>query len=206
MLSMPLGFEGPALSGKLSRRQLLHMGGLSMLGLGLPSALRANEPPIPARAREPGTQASASEKSCIFIVMGGGPSHVDIWDMKPLAPVEIRGPYKPIATSVPGVHINELMPRPGQAEPALQPHSFDDAHRADPQPPGRDAQLPDRAGESPGRRALLWFGDGQAAAIQARPDSVCLAASLRSQYDGFLLTFHLAGWVPGTALRSFLRR
>ncbi len=38
MLSMPLGFEGPSLSGKLSRRQLLHMGGLSMLGLGLPSA------------------------------------------------------------------------------------------------------------------------------------------------------------------------
>jgi hypothetical protein len=106
---MPLGFEGHSLSDKLTRRQLLHVGGLSMLGLGLPSALRA---------REPRTQASASEKSCIFIVMGGGPSHVDIWDMKPQAPAEVRGPFKPIATSVPGVHINELMP-PGQAEPAL---------------------------------------------------------------------------------------
>src|SRR5437763_15467694 len=111
MLSMPLGFEGPSLSSKLTRRQLLHMGGLSMLGLGLPSALRANEPALPARAREPGTQASASDKSCIFIVMGGGPSHVDIWDIKPLAPVEIRGPFKPIATAVPGMHVNELMPR-----------------------------------------------------------------------------------------------
>ena len=111
MLSMPVGFEGPSLSGKLTRRQLLHVGGLSMLGLGLPSALRANEPALPARAREPGTQATASDKSCIFIVMGGGPSHVDIWDMKPLAPAEIRGPFKPIATSVPGMHINELMPR-----------------------------------------------------------------------------------------------
>src|SRR6476661_3434416 len=111
MLSMPLGFEGPALSGHLTRRQLLHVGGLSMLGLGLPSALRASDPGIPARAREPGSQASASEKSCIFIVMGGGPSHVDIWDMKPQAPAEVRGPFKPISTSVPGVHVNELMPR-----------------------------------------------------------------------------------------------
>src|SRR5262249_51571951 len=111
MLSVPLSFEGPSLSSKLTRRQLLHMGGLSMLGLGLPGVLRANEPGIPARAREPGTPTSASDKSCIFIVMGGGPSHVDIWDMKPQAPAEIRGPYKPIATAVPGVHINELMPR-----------------------------------------------------------------------------------------------
>jgi len=102
MLHVPLGFEGSSLCGKLSRRQLLHAGGLSMLGLGLPSA-------VPAR--ESATQRSRSEKSCIFIVMGGGPSHVDIWDMKPQAPVEIRGPYKPIATSVPGVRINELMPR-----------------------------------------------------------------------------------------------
>ena len=73
MLHMPLGFEGPSLCGKLTRRQLLHVGGLSMLGLGLPSALRASDPGTPARAREPGTQASASEKSCIFIVMGAAP-------------------------------------------------------------------------------------------------------------------------------------
>ncbi|HEX3147576.1 MAG TPA: DUF1501 domain-containing protein, partial [Gemmataceae bacterium] len=111
MLSLPLGFHGPSLSGNLTRRQMLHVGGLGMLGLGLPSALRANEPALPARAREPGAQATASDKNCIFIVMGGGPSHVDIWDMKPQAPAEIRGPFKPISTSVPGVHINELMPR-----------------------------------------------------------------------------------------------
>src|SRR5262249_26557652 len=95
---------------------------------------------------------------------------------------------------------------PGQAEPALQHNSFNDAHRADPQPPGRDAQLPDRDGESPGRRALLRLGDGQATAIEARPDSICLAASMRWQYDRFLLAIHLTGWLPGTALRSFLRR
>src|SRR5947209_5208789 len=111
MLHMPVDLEGHSVSGKLTRRQLLHVGGLSMLGLGLPGALRASDPAVPARAREPGSQVSASEKSCIFIHMGGGPSHVDIWDMKPQAPVEIRGAFKPITTSVPGVHINELMPR-----------------------------------------------------------------------------------------------
>ena len=67
MLSMPLGFEGPSLSGNLTRRQMLHVGGLSMLGLGLPSALRASEPGLPARAREPGTQASASDNHIVVV-------------------------------------------------------------------------------------------------------------------------------------------
>jgi len=102
MINMPLGLEASSSSSALTRRQLLQMGGLSMLGLGLPGAVSA---------REPGGQAHGSEKSCIFIVLGGGPTHVDTWDMKPEAPSEIRGPYKPISTSVPGVHINELMPR-----------------------------------------------------------------------------------------------
>ncbi|NJM95042.1 MAG: DUF1501 domain-containing protein [Acaryochloridaceae cyanobacterium CSU_5_19] len=43
--------------------------------------------------------------------MQGGPSQLETFDMKPQAPAEIRGPYKPTATSVPGVYINELMPR-----------------------------------------------------------------------------------------------
>src|SRR5262245_41648923 len=102
MLSMPLGLESPASWGALTRRQLLQVGGLSMLGLGLPAAVRA---------RNPGSQAHGSEKSCIFIVLGGGPTHVDTWDLKPEAPAEIRGPYKPIATSAPGVRLNELQPR-----------------------------------------------------------------------------------------------
>jgi hypothetical protein len=80
-----------------SRRRLLQVGGIGMLGLGLPDLLRARE--------------SSSEKSCIFIVQYGGASHIDSWDPKPGAPAEIRGPYRPIATRVPGVHIGELQPR-----------------------------------------------------------------------------------------------
>jgi hypothetical protein len=57
-----------------------------------------------------GTRSSA-ERSCIFIVQQGGPSHIDTWDMKPEAPIEIRGPLKPISTTVPGTQVCELLPR-----------------------------------------------------------------------------------------------
>lgn len=87
----------------LSRRRLLQLGGVGMLGLGLPELLQARVTPAGAR-RGP-------EKSCIFIVQYGGASHHDSWDLKPEAPEDIRGPYKPIATSVPGTRIGELFPR-----------------------------------------------------------------------------------------------
>lgn len=89
---------------QLTRRQLVHAGGLGMVGLTLPDLLWARAP-LPQRdRREP-------EKSCIFIVQYGGASHIDSWDPKPLAADEIRGPYRPIATSVPGMHIGEMQPR-----------------------------------------------------------------------------------------------
>jgi hypothetical protein len=108
MLNMPLGFEPQSSCSGLTRRQMLQVAGLSMLGLGVPGAVRAS---VPARAGVPGQRAPVSDKSCIFIVLGGGPSHVDTFDLKPEAAPEIRGPYKPIATSVPGVRLNELQPR-----------------------------------------------------------------------------------------------
>lgn len=54
---------------------------------------------------------SGSVKSCIFLVLTGGPSHLDTWDLKPDAPSEIRGPFRPIRTNVPGVEISEIFPR-----------------------------------------------------------------------------------------------
>lgn len=90
--------------GALSRRQLLQVGGIGALGLGLPELLHAS---APARSGS----VSRSIRSCIFIVQYGGASHIDSLDLKPDAPDKIRGPYKPIATSVPGIQIGELMPR-----------------------------------------------------------------------------------------------
>ena len=61
--------------------------------------------------------AAGSARSCLFIVQYGGASHLDSFDLKPDAPAEIRGPYRPIETSVPGVRIGELLPRlAGMAE------------------------------------------------------------------------------------------
>src|SRR4051812_39625942 len=89
-----------SLVGNISRRRLLQAGGLGMLNLGIPGMLLARD----------GTQGGRSrpDKSCIFIRLCGGPSPLDLWDLKPGAPDEIRGPYKPIATAVPGMRISEL--------------------------------------------------------------------------------------------------
>lgn len=98
--------ERPPLSRTISRRRLLQLGGLGTVTLGFPAVLSA---------RQDGTrQVRATEKSCIFILLCGGPSHLDTWDLKPGAPAEIRGPYQPIATTVPGMRLCELHPRLAQ--------------------------------------------------------------------------------------------
>src|SRR5437773_2607290 len=92
----------------LTRRRLLQLGGIGILGLGLPDLLQADRGPRahPARAN-----------ACIFLVQYGGASHVDTLDLKPDAPAEIRGPYKPIATAVPGIQVCELLPRLAKLAP-----------------------------------------------------------------------------------------
>src|SRR5438034_2704725 len=87
----------------LTRRRLLQIGGIGFMGLGLPELLRA--------AATGSRWRSVSEKSCIFIVQYGGASHIDSWDLKANAPDEMRGPFRPIPTNVPGIRICELMPR-----------------------------------------------------------------------------------------------
>lgn len=76
-----------------------------MLHLGIPGLVAAR---VDGSASRRGV---AAEKSCIFILLCGGPSHLDTWDLKPEAPDEIRGPYRPIATTVPGMRISELHTR-----------------------------------------------------------------------------------------------
>ncbi len=86
----------------LSRRDFLHAGALSALGLGLPQwqALAAS-----------GSTPRDRDINCIMLFLVGGPSQLDTWDMKPEAPEEIRGPFRPIATKIPGVQISEVFPR-----------------------------------------------------------------------------------------------
>jgi uncharacterized protein (DUF1501 family) len=90
---------------KISRRHLLKAGGIGALTMALPGTIAANVDV------ERGMRGSATERSCIFILLCGGPAHLDTWDLKPDAPDEIRGPYLPIASSVPGMRISELHTR-----------------------------------------------------------------------------------------------
>ena len=85
----------------ISRRSLLRVGGLALGGLSLPQILRA----------EAQTGVRRSHKSIIMVFLPGGPPHLDMYDLKPDAPVGIRGEFDPIATNVPGIEICELMPR-----------------------------------------------------------------------------------------------
>ncbi|MFO0905051.1 MAG: DUF1501 domain-containing protein [Pirellulales bacterium] len=86
----------------LNRRQAMIAAGLGSLSLGLPGLVMGSD------KLDADGKAVAAEKSCIFILLCGGPSHVDTWDMKPDAPDTIRGPYRPIETAVPGMRINEM--------------------------------------------------------------------------------------------------
>jgi hypothetical protein len=100
-MKQPLPCTGPV---RISRRQLLQVGAVSALGLTLPRLLQA-------RARPEARGLAPKADSCILVFLNGGPSHLDMWDMKPEAPKEIRGEFKPIATSVPGVQFSEHLPR-----------------------------------------------------------------------------------------------
>ena len=92
--------------GPIGRRSWLKIGGL---GFG---ALAAGETLDLARlfATEAGATAVEKEFSVILFWANGGPSHLDLFDLKPETAAEVRGPFAPIATSVPGMHITELLP------------------------------------------------------------------------------------------------
>src|SRR6266446_1566066 len=86
---------------RLSRRSLLTIGTTGIAGLGLPTLLRASSAAGPA----------PKAKHIVFLHQFGGPSHIDTFDMKPDAPSGIRGEFKPIASSQPGLNVSEHLPR-----------------------------------------------------------------------------------------------
>src|SRR5438552_2719547 len=97
-----LALTGTSTSGdRLSRRSFLRIGTLGLGGLTLPKLLKA----------EAAAGIRSSQKSVILIYLVGGPPHQDMFDLKPHAPKEIAGPWRPIATRVPGIQICEALPR-----------------------------------------------------------------------------------------------
>src|SRR5271165_4596624 len=86
----------------LTRRDFLRAGALSAGAIGLSLADLARLQAAPNQSKD---------INCILLFLVGGPSHLDTWDLKPDAPAEVRGPFRPIQTSVPGIRISEHFPR-----------------------------------------------------------------------------------------------
>lgn len=99
-------FQGRTREGLVvGRRGMLKAGLAGIAGLSLPQLLKTR-----AAAAESGRSMTGG-KSVILLWMAGGPSHIDMWDMKPTRPIENRGPFSPISTKLPGVQICEHMPK-----------------------------------------------------------------------------------------------
>jgi Protein of unknown function (DUF1501) len=104
MLRVDLGSTSRYCDG-LSRRSFLQLGVAGMASLGLPQLLRAREQSVAMNS------GSKKNTSVILLWLDGGPSHMDLYDLKPEAPAEYRGLWKPIRTKVPGMDITELFPK-----------------------------------------------------------------------------------------------
>jgi hypothetical protein len=100
---IPFGKNRRTTCDGITRRDALRIGASGLIGgLSLPRLIE-----MQAKAA---TAKPARAQACIFIFLEGGPSHIDMWDLKPDAPVEVRGPFKPIRTSVTGTMIGEHLP------------------------------------------------------------------------------------------------
>ncbi len=148
MLSFKIGNSNHGYCDGISRRQALRIGGTGLMaGLTLPHLLQ-----LEASAA---TAKPAKAKSCIFLFLEGGPSHIDMWDLKPEAPLEIRGPFQPISTNVNGTQISQLLPQCAKVADKftiLRSHSHTDG------------------GHQTGRHRVMTgyppsFGDGQAKSV-----------------------------------------
>jgi uncharacterized protein (DUF1501 family) len=95
--------KGVRLCDGWSRREVMRVGGLGLMGLSLADLHAA-----------PAPRAKRKARSCILLFLMGGPPQHSTWDPKPAAPAEVRGAYRPIATSVPGTQIGELLPLSAQ--------------------------------------------------------------------------------------------
>jgi hypothetical protein len=91
----------------ISRRDFLQVGALGAVGFALPDLLAARQLQAATKGKK---DDKYDDRAVIMIFNLGAPSQLDTWDMKPDAPAEIRGPFKPIKTNVPGIEISEIFP------------------------------------------------------------------------------------------------
>ena len=103
MLKLTVGRNSQQSCDGITRRKALRIGSTGLIGgMTLPRLLEL-------QAKAAGAYAPKA-KSCIFLFLEGGPPHQDMWDPKPNAPVEIRGPFQQISTNVPGTFVTDQLP------------------------------------------------------------------------------------------------
>ncbi|MEX1233198.1 MAG: DUF1501 domain-containing protein [Planctomycetaceae bacterium] len=124
----PLSPQKLWLTPPCTRRHILQIGGLGLMGVSLSRLLES-------RARAATTGIAPLADNAIILFLSGGPSHIDMWDMKPEASAEIRGEFSPIATTVPGYQISDQMPKLAQQVHRAtvvrsMHHSVNNAHAA----------------------------------------------------------------------------
>ena len=95
----------------IRRRELLRVGGLALCGLNLPELIAAAHGALPSSGKASNDPTFGRAKNIIFLYLAGGPPQHETFDPKPEAPVEIRGPFHPISTNIPGIQFCELLPR-----------------------------------------------------------------------------------------------
>ena len=108
VLGSPISILGQHSPSNITRRELLHAGGLTAAGLSLPQLLASQK--LAAASTAPQGIGFGSAKRCLFLYLYGAPSQLETVDMKPHAPVEIRGTMKPIPSVVPGLDVCEHLP------------------------------------------------------------------------------------------------
>lgn len=108
MIQLQFPGSSPGQSSQCNRRSILQIGSLSAVGVSLGQLLAQAPSDFQPLT---GFHAFGKAKSCILIFLFGGPSQIDLFDMKPDAPAEFRGDFKPIRTSVPGIDICEHLPQ-----------------------------------------------------------------------------------------------
>ena len=119
MLAIP-GFASSDTCDGVTRRDLLRVGGSSVLGLslaqvmGMQAAARANNPAPKPGPETTGGKGFGKAKNVILIYLQGGPSQLDLWDPKENVPDAVRSIFKPIATKLPGTNVTELLPKIAQ--------------------------------------------------------------------------------------------
>src|SRR5687768_15126222 len=115
MIRIPGGFNTDLCDthGKMTRRNLLRVGGSSILGLSLGQMLRLNAFGNTATSGK-GGPGWGKAKSVIMVYLQGGPSHLDLWDPKENVPDKVKSVFKNTPTKIPGVHFTELLPKLAQ--------------------------------------------------------------------------------------------